>query len=390
MFLQAITVMKRLLATLLLALSPLASAEWVTATGSAPIPDGKVFEARDAAVKDAIRQALLQSGASVTTSTEVKNGKLGKERVKIESSSSVKRYRIISQEEKDGELFVTIKADIIEKAGQCVGTRRAKSITVMRFKYDQGQGQLSSRGLDDFNRELSRQFHSVFLNAKENFRAMPWLDQSYAIDLRSESSPDRNTREQILRLAQVTDSQYLMFGTIRDLGFTPQDGWFADDKRALSFSVYLVNGLTGETEFARNYSGSADWQFKPEDFVDVKSARFWDSKYGKLAESLIRQAAVDAANQLKCAPVEARIIRARDGGFEINAGARNGIKQGDRFTVLLENSYRDDRGDIRVSNAESSTVLVAERVYDDTATLKPEGKRQSDTAISRGDIVKAQ
>ena len=60
----------------LLCISGSAYAGWHTVTGSAAVLDS-VGNARDAAVNDAIRNAMLEAGAQVTTVQDFRDGVLG-------------------------------------------------------------------------------------------------------------------------------------------------------------------------------------------------------------------------------------------------------------------------------------------------------------------------
>lgn len=59
---------------------------WYVANGSAAIIDG-VTQARNDAVNDAIRNALLQAGASVQIEQKYKNGVLESDSVRMKSAS---------------------------------------------------------------------------------------------------------------------------------------------------------------------------------------------------------------------------------------------------------------------------------------------------------------
>ncbi|WP_462173875.1 flagellar assembly protein T N-terminal domain-containing protein [Pseudoalteromonas xiamenensis] len=51
-------------------------AEWFESTGYAVIDDGDIAKARHAAIKDAVRQALIFSGASVSSVQTIADGVL--------------------------------------------------------------------------------------------------------------------------------------------------------------------------------------------------------------------------------------------------------------------------------------------------------------------------
>ena len=95
--------MKKILLTavLLLICSFSAVADIITTVGHAPIINNNIAEARNKAVKDALNQALLQTGANISYEQELSNGALTRDNFKIKSSSNIKSYNIVKQEQHD-------------------------------------------------------------------------------------------------------------------------------------------------------------------------------------------------------------------------------------------------------------------------------------------------
>ena len=79
-----------LLFTLLLA-SLSARAELIEAQGSAAILGGDEVYAREQATRDALRQALLASGASVSSIQRLENGSLRSEQIQIRSGGDIRQ-----------------------------------------------------------------------------------------------------------------------------------------------------------------------------------------------------------------------------------------------------------------------------------------------------------
>ena len=67
-------------------------AQWFTTVGSAPITDGDVDQAREQATQEALRQAMLQAGASVSSIQNLSNGALTRDLFQIRSNSEVRLY----------------------------------------------------------------------------------------------------------------------------------------------------------------------------------------------------------------------------------------------------------------------------------------------------------
>ncbi len=384
--------MKNVIFILLLIFSTSAFAELFTAVGTAPVVGGNVAQARNKAIEDALRQALLQSGAKISTNQSAKNGRLTIHNIRLSSDSQIKRYSVVKQEEKDGYIEVTVSAEIYNKQGVCRGKQYAKSITPILFFYDEGQADNSERQLHDINREITRQFHSHLLANKETFYTKPWLDRSYRIDMRSLEQEHNNIKEQIRHLAKVTDSQYLLLGSIRDLGFEEAEGnmfskMFSDDNRNISFSVYLIDGQTGEMIFAKNYSEIAPWEFDKKEHVDVRSNHFWKSKYGKQISSLIVAAIAEISREAMCKGLQAYITRIQGNQYHINVGTDNNVKEGDVFYLSMTSNYYDTLKTQRLNSHDLPGAYVVKKVSTNNAILVPDSKTKADSNIQIGDIA---
>lgn len=383
--------MKKILLSFIIAMIWIGSvcAEMVTVTGHAPIINNNVAEARNKAVKDALHQALMQTGASVSYEQEVSNGALTRDNFKIKSSSRIKSYNIISQEQKPDYITVTVKADIISRSGTC-SSAHSKSITPVKFFYDDGQLGESQRGLYKINNEITNQFYSRMLQNDKIFDTKRWIDSNFKLDLRSINGNElnRNSRQQLIHLAKRLDTQYIMIGSIRDISFVGDDNVFTsifgDPDRNISFSVFLINGYSGDVIFAKNYQGIAKWDVK--EGTDVKSSSFWKSSYGKTINQMITNATADITKEIQCQKVNARIIRIDRNEYYINAGENNKIKVGDHFSVALNNNFNDVNGQHRIVSTRLKNDFVVSRVFDNTAILKS-AKGVADTNIQIGDLA---
>ncbi len=383
------------LSLVICSLNTLCFADVFKATGTAPIINGNIAEARKQAIQDALRQALMQSGADVSFDQNMKNGRLTIQHLRVKSDSTIRRYNILEQKKKGNYLEVTVSADIYNKKGVCNGKNYAKSITVLRFFYDDGQLQQSQFQLSDINKELSRQIYSRMMNNHQIFRTEPWLDRSYRLDMRSLEAPNADLKKQLRQLAKDTDSQYLVAGSIRDISFRPNEGnaltkWFKNDIRTMSLSIYLINGFTGEMVLARNYSTQAEWEFDKKEQISVRSNQFWDSVYGHKVAELLDAAVGEISREIMCKPLQATIIRAQNGQYYINAGSGNNIRKGDTFTIALSGNYQDTTGRERLSSSTVTGTYTVDQVFADGALLVPNSKTYPDSNIQNGDLAISQ
>lgn len=369
-----------------------AYADIITVTGNAPIINNNIAEARNKAIKDALNQALLQTGANISYEQELSNGALTRDNFKIKSSSNIKSYNVIKQEQHSDYLSVTVRANIIPKQNACKSSH-SKTITAIKFIYDEDQLAQSQRGLYGINKEITRQFYGRLLQNDRIFNTKAWIDANYKLDLRTATGRElsRNLRQQLIQLAHRIDTQYLLLGSIRDVSFADADGnmltkWFNNPNRNISFSVYLVDGFKGDVIFAKNYQGVANWDLSESN--DVKSNNFWKSSFGKTLNQMISNSVADLTREIQCQNLNTRIIRVDRNEYYIDAGANNNIKVGDHFTIALNNSFNDSLKNYRLSSNSVEGDFVVTRVFDNTAVLKI-SKGIADTNIQIGDLATA-
>ena len=143
-----------LLSTLLLA-SLSARAELIEAQGSAAILGGDEVYAREQATRDALRQALLASGASVSSIQRLENGSLRSEQIQIRSGGDIRQYRLKREEVRNGRMYITLVADIQAERQICQTQHYAKDLTLVRLRM-RYPDQASTGALDDMPADLSR------------------------------------------------------------------------------------------------------------------------------------------------------------------------------------------------------------------------------------------
>ena len=195
-----------LLFTLLLA-SLSARAELIEAQGSAAILGGDEVYAREQATRDALRQALLASGASVSSIQRLENGSLRSEQIQIRSGGDIRQYRLKREEVRNGRMYITLVADIQAERQICQTQHYAKDLTLVRLRM-RYPDQASTGALDDMPADLSRRLFETLATTPQVV-ARQWLDENLRIDPLHLQQGDRSALEEIKALSLRTDSQYL-------------------------------------------------------------------------------------------------------------------------------------------------------------------------------------
>lgn len=352
-----------------------AQASWIKARGSAPIVNGDTEFAREQATQDALRQAMLQAGASVSSIQNLSNGALTRDMFQIRANSEIRQFTLLEEERKNDRLFVTLRALILAEPGRCNGARYAKGITLVRFRMaDSDQARYGQ--IYDLNKEVTRQIFNRLGNLRQNFVARRWLDENLGLDPRRLQQGENSYRRQLQSLAAETDSQYLLFGVLQDISIRDPDGnlldkWLDDPVRHFTLQLYLFDGLTGELNDQSNYQGEAVWNFSKQEQVDVSSQKFWSSSYGMEVAAQINRAVQDLQLKTQCSTPIARIMHVDGENYHINLGKRNGIKTGDRFYIEQRADFNDNYGENRTLRNPTTGAMEVKKVYDNNAVMMP-------------------
>ena len=322
---------------LILLLALPVQANWIKARGSAPIVNGDTEFAREQATQDALRQAMLQAGASVSSIQNLSNGALTRDMFQIRANSEIRQYNLLEEERQNDRLFVTLRAYIVADRSRCSGAQYAKGITLIRFRLADSD-QARHGQIYELNSEITRQLFNRLSGLSQNFVTRRWLDENLGLDPRRLLQGENSYHRQLQSLAAETDSQYLLFGVLQDISLRDAQGnlldqWLDDPIRHFSMQLYLFDGLTGELSEQKNYQGEAVWSFDKQEQVDVSGQKFWNSAYGMEISAQLNRAVQDLQLKLQCTNPIARIMRIDGDNYHINLGKRNGIKTGDHFYI---------------------------------------------------------
>ena len=360
---------------LILLLALPVQANWIKARGSAPIVNGDTEFAREQATQDALRQAMLQAGASVSSIQNLSNGALTRDMFQIRANSEIRQYNLLEEERQNDRLFVTLRAYIVADRSRCSGAQYAKGITLIRFRLADSD-QARHGQIYELNSEITRQLFNRLSGLSQNFVTRRWLDENLGLDPRRLLQGENSYHRQLQSLAAETDSQYLLFGVLQDISLRDAQGnlleqWLDDPIRHFSMQLYLFDGLTGELSEQKNYQGEAVWSFDKQEQVDVSGQKFWNSAYGMEISAQLNRAVQDLQLKLQCTNPIARIMRIDGDNYHINLGKRNGIKTGDHFYIEQRADFTDGFGRDRTIRNPTTGMMEVKRVYEDNAVMMP-------------------
>ena len=353
-----------------------AFAAWYETEGSAKIQNGDVVQARTKAIEEALRQAMLESGAFVSTNQNITNGILDDDELTIASNNNFNQYTLVSEKREKGYLTVKIRLYIDSDPKQCIGMNYKKNILPVLFTYANNQHQETQTGLNGFNKSLTLKFQQ-FLSSTNELNVIPYYNQNLGIDLANHSHRNSNHMMQSIdQLAINKDAQYIVFGVIRDINLHPSTlNWFSkamgNKEREFSLEIFVYDTITKEILFSNNYKTKAQWDID-ENNTNTDSEYFWQSEYGENILEKLTSAAKSVSHTLVCKKPVGRILKVENNSqYHINLGKINNIKQGNRFLIEHSNNFNDKNGIRRFQKNQAKTPMVVTDVYNNTAVLKP-------------------
>jgi hypothetical protein len=356
------------------------SGQWYETQGHALTKDTSVELARTKAIENALKKALLVSGASVSSVQQVVNGLLTKDQINIRASGSVNSIELVDEVHSDNLITVTIRADIFPQEKKCFSVNFKKSLLITRSHLLQreqanvGQIYLIDKAvMHKLGTQLNQQ--SVFtktssiLNNKTDFSRLNNSLQSDEISQLTQS------------LSESTDSQYIMFSEISNISFDKQatNSWLFWQQgvypRKFAINFYLYNGLNGELVWQKNYQNTAPWTFSKRIKVDVNGTIFWQSDYGVMIENMLDKVVKDIDENIMCEPGQGKIIQVQGNQVTINLGRDHGLKIGDEFSLLHSTHFTNNSGKAYAGfNVSPYKVKVTKLTRQTATAATPDGR----------------
>ncbi|MFT6285212.1 MAG: hypothetical protein ACJAXM_001694 [Arenicella sp.] len=352
---------------MLLVNSSPAVAIWFEATGQAIIHNGEKEAARQQATQEAIKQALLFSGASVKSIQSLANGLLEDDRFEIRASGEVNNIELIDEIYYDDYVTVSIRADIFPQDVLCSASDYKKDIVTTWYSINKRQ-QAAVGNLYDFGKVLAEKLQEEAQNhSKHSFinRVEPYY-------LRPS---DKEKKSTAFNLARKTNAQYVLFGEIIEFGVETSKAsglafWKSDQsKRNLTLSFSMYDGNSGEMVFQNTQHMSAIWNFDPYKPIDSNSRQLWDSTFGSATEKVIQSVVRTIDESVSCLPAYGRVLNVTGDSLSINIGKHNGVKQGDKLTLFQVNQFFDAQNSPHRQFQLHPEEVVVRQVFAETAVV---------------------
>ncbi len=357
------------MATVLITVSPLRSAYamWFEASGKATIHDGNKDLAREMATQDAIKQALLFSGASVTSVQQMANGLLKDDRFEITANGEVNNIELIDETYHDNYVSVRIRADIFPKNNQCKAADYQKNIVTTWFPIKH-KDQATPNNLYDLGKAMSDQFRHQFAQYGRNSH----INRIHPGYLEVERA---STTANVIQLAREYNSQYVLFAEIEDISLDDKEtnswSWLATQKRNLAIRFQLMDGTTGAYVTGNQYQIQPVWEFDKFKKLDVDSQTFWKSAFGEQTRKLLQNMVFEIDDLIACQPAYARVLQVQRNQLLINMGQNQGVEKDDKLTLFQLQQYYSGMGRPQYRYSLSPYKLRVAEVYSDSALVIP-------------------
>ncbi|MCP5326008.1 MAG: flagellar assembly protein T N-terminal domain-containing protein [Oceanospirillaceae bacterium] len=392
-----------LLLLLSLIISP-ASALQVTATGTA-IVGRDMQQARDEAMRDALRLAALQVGGSVDATQMLSDGLITADQVRVNTAAQFDEVNVVSENLRDGVLEITITAQVLAE-GTCPGNAAngyRKAVAIAGFPM-QNPKDATLGALGDIEQGLPGLLATT-LNGQQRLHA---LDAGHvllfsSVDRAPASQNNLQRLSTSMELAKELGAQYVVSGVVRDMGMINPDAdvpRFFDNslrkiglgreqrERNFALDVYVHDGVSGALVFHNTYATQGVWDIDGHAKTGFASAVFWKTAYGQQMKVLLREVVQDLTANLACQPYMAKIIDSQGDYIRLDTGGSVGMRPGDKLNVF-RTSTRYNLDNEPLTELHDTQVIATITQVQPRFAIARLNKSAERFAIQREDVVVA-
>ena len=213
------------------------------------------------------------------------------------------------------------------------------------------------------------------LNSQESVYVSALLNKAFMPDDSLGTINTRYLKDVGSYLATEHDSQFILFGAIRDISFFEQvkDQLLIDDvllRRNFTLQIYLYDAIKEKLIIQKSYHGEDTWQFKENHVVDTNNSVFWRSDYGRTVLHTINSAVIDINDELSCQQSLPQIVHSDNGQLVINIGESQGVKLGDQFELVKQQIVQGINGkSVPLSTIDDANTLKVIQVNNQSSVL---------------------
>ncbi|MEM6984053.1 MAG: flagellar assembly protein T N-terminal domain-containing protein [Pseudomonadota bacterium] len=368
-FLKA--VLAGLSTTAVLTFSPFTHAQWYESTGHAVIQNSDIPDAKAAAIKDAITQALVFSGARVSSVQTLVDGVLTQDQLKISSQGEIQKIELVSENRSSDEFAITLRLDIFAQTEQCPQSNFNKFIAVT-------QSQLTNREqarmgqIFDINKAVSKNIYTSLQKSKMSAIPVAYFNKAIKVDTYFNQQHDYSN-SQLEEISSRSNAQYVLLSQITSLSTSDKlnsDYAFWQDEsyqRHYQIEFSLFNGTTYEPLWQNSYQSQAIWPFEKTAIIDVNSNRFWQSPFGQSISDINQTLSYDLQAAMACLPTQGKIMHMENNKLVINLGKAHGLEKGQQLSIAHHNYLTDAQGNTMPHTITTLNRIRIEQLYQHSA-----------------------
>jgi hypothetical protein len=325
-------------------------AQWYTVQGSARTTGITSELAREMAIENALKKALLVAGASISSVQQVMNGLLTQDEISIRASGTVNTVEIIDEIYKDDLVTITIRADVLSQEKACFKQEFKKSVLLTK-SHILNREQAHIGEIYQLDSALIRQLQRKLFNKSENIESKNVNKNKTQFSRLNNSSQSHQIKELTMSLSDISHSQYVLYSEINNLSMEEQrtNNWSLWEEprypRTFDVTFYLYNGINGELVWQQQYKDDALWDFSKRKVIDVNGSQFWQSEYGEMVDRLLSSVVNDLDGATLCEPSKAKVVKVDQKEIVIDLGRAHGVKIGDEFTLVYSKNYYHANGE---------------------------------------------
>ena len=368
-FLKA--VLAGLSTTAVLTFSPFTHAQWYESTGHAVIQNSDIPSAKAAAIRDAITQALVFSGARVSSVQTLVDGVLTQDQLKISSQGEIQKIELVSENRSNDEFAITLRLDIFAQTEQCPQSNFNKFIAVT-------QSQLTNREharmgqIFDINKAVSKNIYTSLQKSKMSAIPVAYFNKAIKVDTYFNQQHDYSN-SQLEEISSRSNAQYVLLSQITSLSTSDKlnsDYAFWQDEsyqRHYQIEFSLFNGTTYEPLWQQSYQSQAIWPFEKTAIIDVNSNRFWQSPFGQSISEINQTLSYDLQAAMACLPTQGKIMHMENNKLVINLGKAHGLEKGQQLSIAHHNYLTDAQGNTMPHTITTLNRIRVEQLYQHSA-----------------------
>ncbi|WP_432467972.1 flagellar assembly protein T N-terminal domain-containing protein [Agarivorans sp. Z349TD_8] len=380
--------MKLLILMIAMLVSIPSQAVWYEAKGHATIISQDVEQARSNATQEAVKQLLLYSGASVTSISQVTEGRLTLDQLEVVSKGSLHNLKVLDEGRRGQQYFVVLQADVFPATGQCKASGFSKNLLLLPpYLKQQNQvrvGQIHeiSPAVEQRTYDIARQLGSQF-----NIKHPPKLPLNY-------HQPGVHDFIAIKDIAHRYGAQYLLGIELENISldqdYAPKHFNFSYPQRYFIINVRVYNAIDLEEIYNKRFSVNAPWEFDAREIVSPHSAKFWRSAYGQTVNDTLQTVISEVDALLACQPLQGSIVKVLGPDrWQINLGHANQLNPGMLLSLIHQNYHWGQWEIPRQEQHIADSMVRIEQIYQQSAIVVAVDPTMT-ANIQLGDLVSKQ